>query len=122
VRRNRFSVPGQGVVVTCDCSAWFESGRVDDLVIEENSFENCSYGQRPHPSAVRVAPNDSHGTDNSSVVHKNIVIRKNRFIGRRPFISHYRAENIVVEDNIFLDETGRNTETDLIQASGSHSG
>lgn len=101
IQENEFSVLGHGILVTCDASEWFESGPVGSVTIERNTFRDCSYGMRPDPSAIHCAPNDTGASDRSSIVHRGVTIRRNTFIGRRPFVSLYRTE-AEVEGNVFL--------------------
>lgn len=115
VRKNYFHLPGNGILMTSDCLDWFEAGPVDDVLIEENDFDHCAYGRRINPAAIRVGPNNGPNDTESSIVHRNITIRKNIFRGRLPFVSLHRAENVVIDDdNQFLADQGPASRDEIV--------
>ena len=67
-RFNKTSMPG--IFISDDCSSWYESGPVKDILIEENVFDNCG------ENAVLIKPENKI---NNGPVHKNITVKNNTF-------------------------------------------
>src|SRR5690606_19071233 len=44
IENNRFHVPGSAVQCCFDGSSWYESGPIENVLIRQNTFENCLYG------------------------------------------------------------------------------
>jgi len=69
---NRFSrIPMPSILVEDDARGWYESGSVHDLLIEGNSFEECS------GPVVEVNPQNSVYSDG---VHRNVRVMHNGFL------------------------------------------
>ncbi len=61
------------IYISCDAQSWYESGRVEDVLIQNNTFYRCSGN-----GTIFVEPtNPTVSTD--STVHKNIRILDNTF-------------------------------------------
>lgn len=99
IRGNRFArIPTRGILVTTrrkviiennhfdrlemsailiadDAESWFESGRVEDVTISRNNFNQC--GGREHP-VIYIAP-ENRCADIEKPVHRNVRIEGNTF-------------------------------------------
>ncbi|KKO53993.1 right-handed parallel beta-helix repeat-containing protein [Paenibacillus sp. DMB20] len=64
-----------GILIANDASSWFESGRVNDVIIRRNRFIEC--GGREHPVLYIVPENRS--VDVNQPVHEHILIEDNYF-------------------------------------------
>ncbi|SEO89799.1 right-handed parallel beta-helix repeat-containing protein [Paenibacillus sp. OV219] len=62
-----------GILIADDAESWFESGRVEDVTIRQNTFNHC--GGREHP-VIYIAPENRH-VDLDIPVHRNIRIEEN---------------------------------------------
>jgi polygalacturonase len=61
-----------GIHVTSDARDWFESGKVDGLIIRNNEFRGCNYAWGT--AAIVIDPSsDEQGV----YVHKNILVENN---------------------------------------------
>ncbi len=100
VKNNLFQIPGAAIFISGDCKDWFESGSTEDIVIENNIFDNCSYikswGKAPiqiEPSAKEILLNEYY--------HKSIIISENEFnCFDDRLIFAYNVEKLVFKDNI----------------------
>ena len=99
VRNNYFRLNGTPVLLESDCTYWYESGAVHDLLIEGNVFEGCIYTEKPWGSAlIKTSPRGSIEKDR--YYHGRIEIIGNDFSG-----SYARAvdidntQNVIIEDN-----------------------
>ncbi len=99
VHHNRFHVPGNAILAVCDCFDWFEAGAVDELLVEDNDFDNCAYGNRPFPAAIRISPVLHSRALEMNPVHRNIRVRRNRFTGRSLAMVLHRCKDICFEEN-----------------------
>lgn len=63
------------ILVADDAENWYESGRVEDLMIRNNVFVEC--GQTGHP-VIYIAPENTE-VRSDHPVHQNMVIECNRF-------------------------------------------
>ena len=98
---------GGGVFISGDHGFWYESGPVENAVIENNVFDNCNYSER---SATRepfaVFPELDELADGFHY-HGSITVKNNLFRNSsRPLVSMMSVKNAVVKNNKFeLDET-----------------
>lgn len=78
IRNNYFRVNGTAVLLESDCSYWYESGGVGDLLIEGNVFDKCIYTDRPWgDKVIYTVPRAFMKKD--KYYHEKIVIRDNDF-------------------------------------------
>jgi polygalacturonase len=63
------------ILVADDAENWYESGRVEDLMIRNNIFVEC--GESGHP-VISISPENTE-VRSDHPVHQNIVIERNRF-------------------------------------------
>ena len=97
-----FHTAGAGVFISGDWSFWYESGPVEEAVIENNFFDNCNYGihgatQEP----MSVFPELAALTENY-FYHGTIRVRNNRFrCAPRPLVSMMSVTEAEVTGNNF---------------------
>lgn len=70
---------------------WSVTGRVNDVTICNNTFENAKYGV--HAFVMRLAE--------SNVKHKNVKIIGNRFVNCKVGIVAENVDGLIIRDNVF---------------------
>jgi hypothetical protein len=80
VRNNHFYRTGMyAIQIAGDAGSWFESGAVQDVLIEDNLFEECGYNRGQSDSyAIAINP-EVHEIIGGHYFHRNIRILNNRF-------------------------------------------
>ena len=74
IENNAFYKLGMApVYISCDANNWYESGRVEDVVIRNNRFYNCQ-----GDGVIFIEPIITESAEERTV-HKNIRIEKNSF-------------------------------------------
>ena len=74
IENNAFYKLGMApVYISCDANNWYESGRVEDVVIRNNRFYNCQGN-----GVIFIEPIITESAEERTV-HKNIRIEKNSF-------------------------------------------
>ena len=108
IRNNYFRVSGTAVNLESDSVYWYESGRIGELVIENNVFDNCCSAQ-PHGwgnDVIYASPREK--TEDGKYFHGSIIIRNNNFSSCSvPAVNIENAEYIEVKNNK-LYGTGEN--------------
>ena len=102
-----FHSSASGVFISGDFSFWYESGPVENAIIENNTFENCNYcvhGATQEPLAVFP---ELASLAEDYFYHGSFIIKNNHFISSdRPLISIMSAKDVKVEGNTFeVDNT-----------------
>lgn len=83
---------------TGDCTDWFESGPVGNVIVSKNSFKNSAYAGG---AAISVSP---HIEDQDAVYHRNIIIEDNTFeMHEKRFLYAANVENLIFRKNHFLE-------------------
>ncbi|NRF39653.1 right-handed parallel beta-helix repeat-containing protein [Pedobacter foliorum] len=65
------------ILIADDASSWFESGAVRDVLIRNNTFQECGFNSGS--GAINIAP-ENHELKEGDMVHRNIRIMGNIFI------------------------------------------
>lgn len=94
ISNNKFlNTSMHSLLISDDAKSWYESGNVQDVVIEDNYFGKCPMYN------VFVKPEN---TVHKGCVHKNITIRNNVFdSGKRGGLYFKSTDNISIFGNIF---------------------
>lgn len=79
-----------GLLISDDAWSWYESGRVNDVLIKGNKFVECQ-GQ-----AILIKPENGLF---KNIVHKNIVIEENEFILKDTLAINAKNSQLVVRNN-----------------------
>lgn len=94
ISNNRFiNTSMHSILISDDAKSWYESGNVQDVVIENNYFGECPMYN------VFVKPENAF---HRGYVHKNITIKNNTFdSGEKGGLYFKSTDNIVISDNVF---------------------
>ncbi|SMC87303.1 right-handed parallel beta-helix repeat-containing protein [Pedobacter nyackensis] len=76
------------ILIADDASSWFESGAVSDVLIRNNTFQEC--GLNSGSGAINIAP-ENHELVIGNMVHRNIRIVDNSFILYRDGLLNARS-------------------------------
>ncbi len=100
IENNTFYHTGMhAILIANDASGWFESGRVMDVTIRNNVFEDCGYNSAPGNYIIAIAP-ENHKLVPGYFVHHNIRIENNTFkIYDYPIVSARSVENLIFTGN-----------------------
>lgn len=94
VRGNVLHSSGLGVHVGPDAGYWWESGPVEDLVVEGNTFDGCGYAMCGERVLVLAAP------PGDTPLHGNVVFRDNDIRVAQPvLIEANRVDSLRIEGN-----------------------
>jgi polygalacturonase len=106
IENNVFDNPGAAILIEgSDASFWFESGRVKDVTIKNNLFNNCLIA--PWGAAVVAATAwMSREKGFTEYFHRNIKIINNRFVTfHNKILAAGMVSGIVISDNIIEKST-----------------
>lgn len=78
IEDNYISTPGAGILIEGDANYWFESGATNDLVIRNNTFNNCAYVTGWGRAPIQITPVVKE-SDGMGEYHKSIRIEGNKF-------------------------------------------
>lgn len=79
IENNVFEKTGMSaILIESDAEGWFESGPVNDVLIQNNTFIDCAYQGGPGNAIIALNPSNSVVNPNQSV-HRNIRIINNTF-------------------------------------------
>ncbi|MCL5270539.1 MAG: right-handed parallel beta-helix repeat-containing protein, partial [bacterium] len=78
IEGNTFHTPGSALKISGDANYWFESGKVRDVRITGNLFDNCNFGVWGR-GAIDIDPEIERPHFTPECYHRNIVIENNRF-------------------------------------------
>ncbi|KAA9036542.1 right-handed parallel beta-helix repeat-containing protein [Ginsengibacter hankyongi] len=88
------------ILVADDCNSWFESGRVRDVLIRNNVFEDCGYNQMPDNYIISIAP-ENQKLVKGNYVHRNIRIENNVFnVYDAPLLKAKSTDGLVFSNNV----------------------
>ncbi|MEC0128027.1 right-handed parallel beta-helix repeat-containing protein [Paenibacillus pabuli] len=95
------------ILIAVDAESWYESGRVEEVMITDNHFIEC--GSREH-TVIFISPENVE-VDESAPVHRQVVILNNRFetSGDVQIVSAKSTHGLVFKSNqiISTSETGK---------------
>lgn len=100
IDNNRFVRTGMhAILIADDASSWYESGPVQDLLIQNNRFEECGFNSGPGNHVIAIAP-ENHRLVEKKYVHKNIRIQNNYFkVYDAPLVSARSVDGLVFSNN-----------------------
>lgn len=94
-----YKIGMSAILIEGDAKGWFESGPVQDVLIENNTFVDCTANGGPHNAVIAINPSNSI-IDANHPVHKNIRIRHNTFkVFDYPVLYAKSTEGLVFSDN-----------------------
>lgn len=103
IENNTFYRTGMhAILIGNDASSWFESGAVNDVIIRNNTFEECGYNQFPGNYVIAVSP-ENHELVPGKYVHRNIRIEENIFkVYDDPILKARSTENLIFAGNSII--------------------
>ncbi|AJY75339.1 right-handed parallel beta-helix repeat-containing protein [Paenibacillus beijingensis] len=111
VENNTINVPGAGIFIEGDAHYWFESGKVNDVTIRNNRFEECTYCPQWGMAVIVISPKITNPSIEG--YHRNIHIHDNRFkmfdsnLLKASFVDHLRFENNRIEVSEAYEKHGK---------------
>ncbi|BDI28450.1 alpha-1,3-galactosidase B [Capsulimonas corticalis] len=78
IENNHFHIAGAAILIEGDANYWFESGKVRDVTIRGNHFENCNYGVWG-TATIEVNPGVAEPYRAQSLYHHSIRVENNTF-------------------------------------------
>ncbi|MCY4780037.1 right-handed parallel beta-helix repeat-containing protein [Sphingobacterium sp. UT-1RO-CII-1] len=88
-----------GILIAGDVNSWFESGAVNDVTIQNNSFVDCGYNLPGNSYAIAIQPENKELVK-GHFVHRNIRVINNDFQLFAPFwIRAKSTSGLLVKDN-----------------------
>lgn len=88
------------ILIADDCNSWFESGRVQDVLIRNNVFEDCGYNQAPDNYIIAIAP-ENRMLAQGYYVHRNVRIVNNVFnVYDVPLLKARSTGGLVFSNNV----------------------
>lgn len=106
IENNRFVRTGMhAILIANDASGWYESGPVQDVLIQNNHFEECGYNSSPGNYVIAIAP-ENHELIPNQFVHQNIRIRNNYFkVYDTPILSAQSVDGLEFSGNTIVPST-----------------
>lgn len=97
VEKNVFYNSDCGIEMAGDANDWYESGPVEDVLIRDNTFQDCGYAWGC--PAIHINPAIPLG---DAPYHGKVVITDNRFVTfNRWLLAAHHVANITFTDNTF---------------------
>lgn len=99
---NHFHSGGAAIQFESDPIKWFESGGVNDVLIENNFFDDCRHGKW---SRAVIDINRRRKNVDGFYYHETIAVRNNRFTQTNcPCVAADNVANLIFEENDFAVE------------------
>ncbi len=97
IENNYFSTEMEAILIPVESSHWYESGNATNVVIRNNTFQDCTHSGQ-HRGVIRFDTDD----DNANIAFKNIEITNNIFNHWDSWILQIcNVDGLKVEDNTF---------------------
>ena len=106
VKNNRFIQTNMSaILIAFDARSWYESGKVNDVLIEDNVFEECN------GPVILIEP-ETNEFEDGRYVHENIRIKNNKFIlSDNRILSAKSTDGLVFEENEIVSDSEPKFET-----------
>lgn len=107
-----FGMSAAAILLSPDIRVWHEVGPCENVLIENCIFDKCAMSKDEVRHAVQGAvmvrsSHDSSGIDYPAGVHKNIVIKNNKFVDiPASAVCVCGTDGVTVTDNVFLNCSG----------------
>ncbi|MDX9749071.1 MAG: right-handed parallel beta-helix repeat-containing protein [Paludibacter sp.] len=102
IRNNYFQSMMASILIRGEAMQWYESGAVDNVMIENNHFENCTLGGGSQ-SILFISPRLNSRFDPTILFDKNIVFRNNTInTFHYNIVDADRVENLTITGNTIL--------------------
>jgi len=99
IEENNFSSMMSSVFLRGETFFWFESGAVNDVLLQNNTFDYCAYSGSEH-SVLNITPRLGKSFDQSIIFDRNIRFINNTIhtFGNR-IVSADRVDGLVIKNN-----------------------
>lgn len=88
------------ILIANDAQSWYESGAVNDVLIRNNTFNECGYNSAPDNYVIAISP-ENHEEQVGKYVHRNIRIVNNRFnVYDAPLLMAKSVNKLTFSNNI----------------------
>ncbi|WP_242157116.1 right-handed parallel beta-helix repeat-containing protein [Aestuariivivens sediminis] len=106
IEDNRFSSMMSSLFFRGETFFWFESGAVNDVLIQNNTFEYCAYSGSEH-AVLNITPRLGKTFDPSLIYDRNIRFENNtiRTFGNR-IVSADRVDGLTIKNNKIIKTFG----------------
>lgn len=105
VENNHFYRTGMyAIQIACDAGSWYESGKVSDVLIRNNIFEECGYNRPSDNYTIAVNP-ENHEFEKGAWVHQNIRIENNVFRLFDDMLLKAKSTNGIFFNNNVIEHT-----------------
>ena len=106
IENNYFQTTASAIHISGDCNNWFESGYVQNMIIQNNTFYRCGIakasGRTPNYNVINIVPSISTPDISGEYFHKNICITGNQFITAHPnVLKAVSVQNLIFRQNTF---------------------
>ncbi|MEX1047922.1 MAG: right-handed parallel beta-helix repeat-containing protein [Akkermansiaceae bacterium] len=100
IEGNTFHTPGAAILFEGDARFWFEQAGVRDVLIRDNTFDNCNYGVWGN-ACIQVGSGIAPAFRKTSRYNKNIRIENNLFrvFSPLPLLSVYSVDDLTFTGN-----------------------
>ena len=100
VEGNTFHTPGSAILFEGDARFWFEQAGVSDVVIRDNTFDNCNFGVWGR-GVITVGSGISKEFRATSRYNQNITIENNLFrvFSNQPLLNLYSVDGLTFRNN-----------------------
>ncbi|MEN9841719.1 MAG: hypothetical protein RL376_1519 [Verrucomicrobiota bacterium] len=100
VEGNTFHTPGSAILFEGDARFWFEQAGVRDVIIRNNTFDNCNFGVWGR-GVIMVGSGISKEFRATSRYNKNITIENNlfRIFSKQPLLNLYSVDGLIFRNN-----------------------
>jgi hypothetical protein len=100
IEGNTFHIPGAAILFEGDSRFWFEQAGVRDVVIRNNTFDNCNFGVWG-TGTIQVGSGIADEFRNASRYNRNIRIENNLFraFSKLPLLSMYSVDGLTFTGN-----------------------
>ena len=106
LENNYFHTHCAAVVLEGDGRFWFEQGGVRDLIIRNNTFDNCNYSLMLGVGVIRTGSGIEETRKADSRYNQNILIENNTFMQANPcIINMYSVDNMTYRNNKSTETT-----------------
>ncbi|MDO4950767.1 MAG: right-handed parallel beta-helix repeat-containing protein [Bacteroidales bacterium] len=102
IEHNVFRTPGTALLLEGDGRYWFEQAGVRDVVIRDNTFDNCNFGVW-NRGAIGCGSGIEREYYDRSFYNRNLLIENNKFlIHRAPVLYLYSVDGITFRGNTIV--------------------
>ncbi len=99
IENNTFHTPGSALLLEGDARGWFEQAGVRNVIIRNNTFDNCNFANW-NKGTIGCGSGIDQEYFNSSYYNRNLLIENNTFIiHRTPVVYLYSVDGITFRNN-----------------------